>query len=99
MANAGRCGQKERIAPHSRKNDWRGVLATEDGTALAAVLDQYEPASSGPWLLPSPEGTRWDPDNFSHKLADENVKAKLPWTCLDFRHTFGSILAQRGVSL
>jgi integrase len=69
------------------------------GTALAAVLNAYEPARSGPWLLPSPEGTRWDPDNFSHKLADENAKAKLPWTCLDFRHTFGSILAQRGVSL
>jgi integrase len=42
---------------------------------------------------------RWDPDNFSHKLADENAKAKLPWTCLDFRHTFGSMLAQRGISL
>ena len=44
----------------------------------------------------APGGIR---DNFSHKLADENAKAKLAWTCLDFRHTFGSILAQRGVSL
>jgi len=68
-------------------------------TALAAVLDKYKPSAAGPWLLPSPEGVRWDPDNFSHKLADENAKAKLPWTCLDFRHTFGSMLAQRGISL
>ena len=69
------------------------------GTALAAVLDGFKAPGPGPWLLPSPEGIRWDPDNFSHKLSDENGKAKLPWTCLDFRHTFGSILAQRGVSL
>jgi integrase len=69
------------------------------GTALAAVLDKYKPPGSGPWFLPSPEGSRWDPDNFSHRLADENAKAKLPWSCLDFRHTFGSMLAQRGVSL
>jgi integrase len=62
-------------------------------------LDKYKPLAAGPWLLPSPEGVRWDPDNFSHKLADENAKAKLPWTCLDFRHTFGSMLAQRGISL
>jgi integrase len=68
-------------------------------TALAAVLDKYKPSAAGPWLLPSPEGVRWEPDNFSHKLADENAKAKLPWTCLDFRHTFGSMLAQRGISL
>ena len=67
--------------------------------ALAAILDKYKPSAAGPWLLPSPEGARWDPDNFSHKLADENAKAKLPWTCLDFRHTFGSMLAQRGISL
>ncbi len=69
------------------------------GTALEAVLDVYAPHGSGPWFLPSPEGARWNPDNFSHKLADENARVKLPWTCLDFRHTFGSMLAQRGVSL
>ena len=69
------------------------------GTALAAVLDKYKSPGPGPWFLPSPEGSRWDPDNFSHKLADENAKADLLWTCLDFRHTFGSMLAQRGVSL
>lgn len=68
-------------------------------TALAAILDKYKAPTNSLWLLPSPEGSRWDPDNFSHKLADENTKTKLSWTCLDFRHTFGSLLAQRGVSL
>ncbi len=28
-----------------------------------------------------------------------NRKASLKWTCLDFRHTFGSILAMKGESL
>ena len=28
-----------------------------------------------------------------------NDKAKLPWGCLDFRHTFGSQLAMKGESL
>jgi integrase len=68
-------------------------------TALGTLLDKYLPTVNSTWLLPSPEGVRWDPDNFSHKLADLNAKSKLPWTCLDFRHTFGSMLAQRGVSL
>ena len=60
--------------------------------ALATVLDKYKSSIVSQWLLPTPEGARWDPDNFSHKLADENAKGKLPWTCLDFRHTFGSML-------
>ena len=51
------------------------------------------------WLFPSPEGKRWNPDNFSRSLRVANKAAGLPWTCLDFRHTFGSQLAQRGVSL
>jgi integrase len=68
-------------------------------TALAAMLDVYKPPVDSTWLLPTSEGRRWDPDNFSHKLADTNAKAKLPWTCLDFRHTFGSHLAMKGVSL
>jgi integrase len=68
-------------------------------TALAAVLDKYKSPVASQWLLPTAEGARWDPDNFSHKLADGNAKAKLSWTCLDFRHTFGSMLAQRGISL
>lgn len=64
---------------------------------LATILGGYVP--NDPWFLPSPEGSRYNPDNFSHRLAEINREHALPWTCLDFRHTFGSILAQRGVSL
>ncbi len=68
-------------------------------TSLAAELDRYRSPQGTPWFLPSPAGCRVDPDNFSHALAVINQKHKFPWSCLDFRHTFGSILAQRGVSL
>jgi integrase len=32
-------------------------------------------------------------------LRKANRAAGLDWTCLDYRHTFGSLLAQKGVSL
>jgi site-specific recombinase XerD len=51
------------------------------------------------WLFPSPDGKRWDPDNFSSDLRTANEKAKLSWSCLDFRHTLGSQLAINGESL
>lgn len=57
------------------------------------------------WFFPSPGSRKntgggwWDPDNFSADLRDANREAGLRWSCLDFRHTFGSQLAQRGVSL
>ena len=40
-----------------------------------------------------------DPDNFSSDLRQAQQSAGLQWTRLEFRHTFGSHLAQRGVSL
>jgi len=43
-----------------------------------------------PWQFPSPEGCRWDGDNWSHRLKDINEEHGLPWSALDFRHTFGS---------
>ena len=49
--------------------------------------------------FPSPAGYLWNPDNFGHYFGDVNTRAGLPWTCLDFRNTFGSLLAQQGVSL
>ncbi len=52
----------------------------------------------GPWFFPSPEGCRWDPDNLGHRLHFLMQGAGLPWTFLDFRHTFGSHLIQKGVS-
>lgn len=54
---------------------------------------------AGVWYFPSPQGCRWHPDNFSHRLSAINAKHKLAWSALDYRHTFGSHLAQKGESL
>ena len=56
-------------------------------------------ALKGGWCFPSPLGRRWDTDNFSTALRKANRQHSLPWSCLDYRHTFGSQLAQNGVSL
>jgi len=76
--------------------------------ALRKILDQYTPrATTDPatddqfrgWFFPSPEGHWWDPDNFSADLRQANREHGLQWSSLDYRHTFGSQLAQNGVSL
>ena len=68
--------------------------------SLRSHLDRYTPSKSDHgWFFPSPEGKRWDVDNFSRSLRRANREAGLPWGCLDYRHTFGSQLAQRDVSL
>jgi len=67
--------------------------------ALLGILRRYEPPVRSGWFFPSPTGKRWDPDNFSHDLRKINRKTGLNWRCLDFRHTFGSQLAQKGESL
>jgi integrase len=74
-------------------------------STLRNYLDRYTPPASnesagGGWFFPAPTGGWWDPDNFSGRaLRQANTDANLRWTCLDYRHTFGSQLAQRGVSL
>lgn len=70
-------------------------------TVLLDTLQGYHAklSKSRPWFFPSPQGKRWDPDNFSQDLRKMNKAAGLPWGCLDFRHTFGSHLAQKGESL
>lgn len=69
-------------------------------STLRGYLDRWRAMHpKGTWLFPSPDGHRWDPDNFSHDLRDANAKAGLVWSALDFRHTFGSQLAQKGESL
>lgn len=65
---------------------------------LRTYLDTYAVPGSG-WYFRTPTGKRWDPDNLSGALRAANVKAGLAWTCLDFRHTFGSQLAMKGESL
>ena len=71
--------------------------------ARVAVLDLHcrgKPRPSfGDWYFPSPKGSRCDVDNFSQDLRAANHKAGLTWTCLDYRHTFGSQLAMKGESL
>lgn len=69
------------------------------GETLLAILKEYQPPGGGPWFFPSPHGKRWQPDNFSQDLSKINAAHGLDWTCLDFRHTFGSQLAQKGESL
>jgi len=66
---------------------------------LHKILSAYRPKRELTWFFPSPQGCRWDPDNFSAALRKINKEAKLKWSCLDFRHTFGSQLAQKGESL
>lgn len=68
-------------------------------SALLAILRSYKPPGDSIWFFPSPTGRRWNPDNFSQDLRAVNKASGLPWSCLDFRHTFGSHLAQRGESL
>ncbi len=69
-------------------------------STLRRYLDRYEQAKvEGNWFFSTLKGKRWDPDNFSRALRDNNVSAGLVWTCLDFRHTFGSQLAMKGESL
>jgi len=67
--------------------------------ALQEILTTYAPQRLEPWFFPSPRGRRWDPDNFSQDLREINRAHGLNWSCLDFRHTFGSQLAQKGKSL
>ncbi len=67
---------------------------------LYVRLKDYKPMSSPEgWYFPSPKGRWWDPDNFAADLRKANRAAGLDWGCLDFRHTFGSQLAQNGISL
>ena len=69
-------------------------------TTLRRNLDAYASrAVPGGWFFPSPAGKAYDIDNFSSDLKRVNEAASLPWTCLDFRHTFGSQLAMKGESL
>jgi len=69
-------------------------------STLYKYLKDYTPRPSiGGWYFPSPEGCRWDPDNFSNHLRRTSKITGQSWTCLDYRHSFGSHLAQSGISL
>jgi len=76
---------KERTVPISEK--------------LSQELEAYLPLQKGLWFFGSDAGSRWDQDYFSECLREINVANGLPWSCAEYRHTFGSLLAQKGVSL
>jgi len=67
--------------------------------ALYEILSMYVPPHGSIWYFPYEAGKRWNPDTFSKFLRKFNSKHGLEWSCLDFRHTFGSHLAQKGISL
>ena len=69
-------------------------------SALRRYLDKWElKRGKTQWLFPNSTGGRYDPDNFSSDLRVLNEAKALRWTCLHFRHTFGSQLAMKGESL
>lgn len=80
--------------PKTKRN--RSVPISQD---LYESLSTYEPPFESKWFYPGPTGGRWNPDNFSEKLREINRAAGLDWSCLVFRHTFGSQLAQKGESI
>jgi integrase len=80
--------------PKTKRNRTVPVSST-----LHQILSEYLPERTAPWFFPSTLKKRWDPDNFSQDLREINRGHGLSWSSLDFRHTFGSHLAQNGVSL
>ncbi len=69
-------------------------------STLRPYLDRWRMRHrEGTWVFPSPQGVKWDPDNFSSDLRSANEMAKLRWGCLHFRHSFGSHLAMANQSL
>ena len=48
------------------------------------------------WLVSTPKGKRWRGDSFGKELKKINTAARLPWTCLHFRHTYATQRATEG---
>jgi integrase len=74
--------------------------------ALEMVLRAYKPDGRSGKCFLSPQKCRYNENNASRHLSEiqkavdkEKGWKKLPWMWLDFRHTFGSQLAQKGESL
>jgi len=67
---------------------------------LRGYLSAYTaPETDEGWFFASPMGKRWEEDNFSSALKKVNKEKEVDWSCLDYRHTFGSHLAMKGESL
>jgi integrase len=86
---------EESWQPKTRSN-----RAVPISSQLRTYLDkQWLRASKSIWLFPNSSDGRYDPDNFSTDLREANKKAGVAWSCLHYRHTFGSQLAMKGESL
>lgn len=69
---------------------------------LLGILEAHRDAkkrAKSTWLFESPDGCRWDPENLGRSVREVLRPAKPLWNFLDLRHTFGSQLARKGVSL
>jgi site-specific recombinase XerD len=71
----------------------------EKRSRLVHRILRRQQAASDPRLFPNSVNARYDPDNFSSDLRELNTDKGLHWTCLHYRHTFGSQLAMKGESL
>lgn len=91
--------QAKTIAGQTWQPKTRRNRAIPISARLFGILRDHQPPHSSVWFFPSPKGKRWHPDNFSQDLRKINNANGLEWGCLDFRHTFGSQLAQKGESL
>jgi integrase len=81
--------------PKTRKN--RSVPVS---TSLLAYVEPWHLARPmSAWLFPASQDGRWNPDNFSTALREAQAGLAKRWSCLDFRHTFASHLAKKGVSI
>jgi len=83
---------------------WEPKTKVNRAVPISAALRDHlryyvPPVVPGRWYFSTPKGKHWDPDNFSRALREANKKAGLTWSCLDYRHTFGSQLAMKGESL
>jgi len=66
---------------------------------LKTILSEYMLAGRPKfWLIPSPKGLRWNPENMAAAIKAESERFGLAWNCLDYRHTFGTHLVQMGYS-
>lgn len=83
---------------------WEVKTGQDRGVPIAPKLmpfltEQRASVESRTWFFLSPEGCRWDPDNLTHRFRRILKAAGRPWTLLDLRHTFGSQLAMKNLSL
>jgi len=91
--------RKKTVAGETWRPKTRRNRRVPISSALLRYLKAYDPPCDTPWFFPSSRRKRWDPDNFSQTLRETNRAHGIPWSCLDFRHTFGSHLAMKGESL